>query len=299
MDFESFVLQSKEVQQNSIAPSTARTYKSLMNSYELGIKTIPGAPEPYPLNEEKVRGFLIWYKTSHPTTTHGYLKQFVVAFAHHLHQQNESDFTKNDSFQQFLKGLKHEMKQDAPPNAKSYIGKETMEKLISLEGREEIKALISVLYYGFLRISEGVNLKYKDVTYDDNGRMMLLIPFSKTDQSGKSVTVFISPTSTAYSPFIWLKNYIENTYKGNDEEKIFKKSIQTYRTQLKTMFCAIGLNMTKYSTHSFRKGAAHEASLAHVNDCQIKAMGRWISSCYTRYTSTTMREAGDSISSFI
>ena len=54
-----------------------------------------------------------------------------------------------------------------------------------------------------------------------------------------------------------------------------------------------------YSTHSFRKGAASEAAKAGIQDCQIKAMGRWSSECYTVYTAVKMIEAADKISSKI
>ena len=85
----------------SIPSSTAKSYQSSMKSYEKGMKSIPGAPEPYPLDETKVRGFLIWYKTTHPNTTIGYLKQFVVAFAHYLRSENIPDFTKNAQITSF------------------------------------------------------------------------------------------------------------------------------------------------------------------------------------------------------
>ena len=60
MDFNSFVLQSAQVEKSCIAPSTAKSYQNLMKSYEKGLASITGVPDPYPLTEEKVRGFLIW-----------------------------------------------------------------------------------------------------------------------------------------------------------------------------------------------------------------------------------------------
>ena len=85
------------------------------------------------------------------------------------------------------------MKQESPLNAKQYISKEIMESIIKLDSVSlETKALIFILYYGFIWISECVNLRYKDISYDTEGRMVVLIPFSKTDQTGKTVTIFIS-----------------------------------------------------------------------------------------------------------
>ena len=41
---------------------------------------------------------------------------------------------------------------------------------------------------------------------------------------------------------------------------------------MKRAFKKINVPSGKYSTHSFRKGAAHEASLAGIQDSKIKAM---------------------------
>jgi hypothetical protein len=52
-----------------------------------------------------------------------------------------------------------------------------------------------------------------------------------------------------------------------------------------------GLEPSEYSTHSLRRGAAHNAALAGVNDSAIKVMGRWESARYTIYTDLTPYEA--------
>ena len=44
-----------------------------------------------------------------------------------------------------------------------------------------------------------------------------------------------------------------------------------------------GLDPRKYSGHSFRIGGATTASIAGLNDYEIKMMGRWSSDCYKRY----------------
>lgn len=300
MNFDEIVAQSHLIEKSCIAASTQKSYDSLIKSYKNGMEQIPGAPPPFPITEEKLRGFLTWYKMNHQTTTFGYLKQFTIAIAHFLSINNIPDFTKNESFEEFMKGLRHEMKGDSVPKAKLYIGKEMMDKLVKCDKTNaEMNAFISIMYYGFLRISECLNLRYKDVQIDENGRIKILIPYSKTDQNGKTVTIYISKTETSYSPFIWFLDYANATYDGDENKKIFKKTHTAYRSNLKKMIFSIGIDPTKYSSHSFRKGAAHEASNAGVNDCIIKAMGRWLSSCYTRYTSTTMKEAGDTISSYI
>ena len=91
-----------------------------------------------------------------------------------------------------MKGLRHGMKEDSPHNAKFYVTKEMIQKHINYnENNEEMNAFISLSYYGFPRISETLNLRYHDVSYDEQGRLKLLIPYSKNYQSGKSATAFI------------------------------------------------------------------------------------------------------------
>lgn len=300
MKFSSFIEKSHQVEQSCIAPSTAKSYAALLRSYEATITKIEDAPAPFPLTEEKVRGFLCFYRERNPNTTFCYLKQFVVAFANHLRSINQPDFTKTQSFLTFMKGLRHQMKSDSPPNAKLYVTREIMDKIInSHETTEEMNAFVSISYYGFLRISETLNIRLKDVSFDEEGRIMLLIPYSKNDQNGKTATVFINKTTTSYSPFKWFISFIDSKKSEPPNSKIFDKSATTYRKRLKKIFESIGIDTGKYSSHSFRKGAAHEAALAGINDTNIKAMGRWASSCYTIYTATTMREAADKISSFI
>ena len=54
-------------------------------------------------------------------------------------------------------------------------------------------------------------------------------------------------------------------------------------TDLHSILHSLGLNDTKYCGHSFRIGAATTS----VEDHLIKTLGRWSSSCYTRYIRTS------------
>ena len=58
MDFSSFVKDSYKFDQNTIAPNTKKSYQSCLNSYAKFMDKIPSAPPPFPLTDEKVRGFL-------------------------------------------------------------------------------------------------------------------------------------------------------------------------------------------------------------------------------------------------
>ena len=90
MSFQHYVARSKQVEKSSVAPNTKKTYQSQLNSYVHFMQTIPDAPEPLPLTDENVRGFLEWYRSQHPTTTYGYLKLYVASFRAHLRASSDA-----------------------------------------------------------------------------------------------------------------------------------------------------------------------------------------------------------------
>ena len=271
----------------------------MLRSYENVMKKIPNAPEPYPINETKLRAFLEFYRSQHPQTTYSYLKSFVTAIVFYLRNNNLDDFTKTNNFKSYMLGLKRIMKGDTSPNASKYVTIQLMIELAkntnqNVKNEIELMTIESLCFYGFLRISEACRLMWKEITYDQDGRLVLLIPYSKTYQTGRRVNVYICRSNTIYSPFVWLPKWKAINF-TNEDSKAFTICDRTVRRRFKLQLKKIGVNPEYYSTHSFRKGAAHEASMAGIADCKIKAQGRWISSCYQRYTSIEMVEAGDAI----
>ena len=89
--------------------------------------------------------------------------------------------------------------------------------------------------------------------------------------------------------------YLENMRPFTKNNGIFTFDERTVRRLLKKQLKRLGIDSQHYSTHSFRKGGAHEAALARVEDCKIKAQGRWLSDCYQRYISVSMIEAAEEI----
>ena len=54
------------------------------------------------------------------TVTFVYIKKFVVAVAYFLNKNNIPDFTKNETFEEFMKGLRHETRGSSIPKIKLY-----------------------------------------------------------------------------------------------------------------------------------------------------------------------------------
>ena len=67
-----------------------------------------------------------------------------------------------------------------------------------------------------------------------------------------------------------------------------------FLTQVHHLCQILGLDTKQCSGHSFRIGAATSAAAAGIDDHLIKALGRWSSTCYTRYirvSPSTLQEA--------
>ena len=67
---------------------------------------------------------------------------------------------------------------------------------------------------------------------------------------------------------------------------------------VKEMSRHVGLGPERYSTHSFRIGAATTAAAAQIPDWKIRMLGRWLSDSYLLYIRTP-REQLRTISSVL
>ena len=53
---------------------------------------------------------------------------------------------------------------------------------------------------------------------------------------------------------------------------------------------AIGKQPSKYTSHSFRRGAATYAHIIGISEQDIQTMGGWASSCYKIYIQGTVQD---------
>ena len=274
MDFNQLLLESKNIQQNVIANNTRKNYQFLLKRYRSLSLTIPGFPKPFPITEDKMRVFLEYYRCKNPKTTYGYLKLFISAFSYNFRSNNLPLLTQNPSFLEYVKGLQRTVLSNKVPNAKAPITKEIMHSLshlIDLGKVKDIQGMLisSLCFYGFLRISECLRLRVENINIDVNDRMIITIDFSKTNQNGCNEKLYIYRTQTRYSPFIWYPIYLENVkptlYLFNFTQNKFRRFLKK-----KLKYIIQKEELEKYSSHSFRKGAAYSAALAGVQDCQIK-----------------------------
>ena len=308
MNWENLSNQTNVGSKGAVSDSTIKTYNSAIKTYERTIKEMSqkmeGVPPDYPITEETIRNFIEYYRKNHITTTYPYLKQLVAGISFFLRSNNLPNITLAPTVVYYMRALKREMTAENP-NAKIPIDKEIMNSLaeaIDVKNKEEIMlmTMASLCFYGFLRISECCKLRNNDVWFDELDRINIYINNSKTDQNGNGVTVFIYRNDTKYSPHKWLNIYFDK--RKIIQSKLFNICSADFRRRLKTLLSRLPISIElklKISTHSFRKGAAMCASRAGVQDCRIKAMGRWKSECYQRYTAITMQDAAEAITKVI
>ena len=292
-DFESLVETSKAVDLRAIAASTQTMYATCLKMYALRLSEMKNPSTPYPLTVEKIRAFVM-YVGKRYDYGYSYLRNFKAAFTYWARTNDHFDVTVE--MREFWKGLKNEMIGDFLPKAVKPITitqMEEMAKMCVLGTFREIQmmTLFSVMFYGFLRIGEALALTWEDIKLTEEGGVTIFIKKSKADQTGHGDTVHISSSENPplYHPSSWVRRL-----QKYEHSRPFIVSPNCVRDNLKDLLRRM-MVVDRISTHSFRKGGAHAAALAGIQDCMIKRHGRWKSAVYQRYTAVQMSTAGTTI----
>ena len=143
----------------------------------------------------------------------------------------------------------------------------------------------TIAFYGFFRASEYVNLRWDDVTYDEE-QMSITLHQSKTDPFRRGHTVHIFKTTSSTCPLKALKRYKDSVtstppnafqYHAGRFTPLSRPAVTRVIGQLLSQ---AGLNYMDYASHSFRIGAAITAAAAGLPAWMIKSLGRWSSNAH-------------------
>jgi len=169
------------------------------------------------------------------------------------------------------------------------------------------KALILIGFYSFCRRSELLGMKYEHLNFENDG-IQVLIPFSKTDQTGEGRMIFLPATNDPYCPVKTLNEWLEVSridsgplfYKINKSNTIEKYTINQKNQKvslndssfvliLKKRAIAAGIeNCDKISGHSLRIGSITQARMNGVPTHEIMAQsGHKTTQMIDRYTKLT------------
>ena len=298
--FQLLLVGAQQIQQQRIARSTLTNYQNYIRIYEKEIADIEGAPPPFPITSNNIMVFL--EKMRSKGSSFGYLKAFVAGLAHYFRENNMVDLTKTYEIYKYKEGLMRSMKGESCPNAKEPITPQMLNDISSIidqTDRIQVRdmTMYAIMFYGFLRFRECAELKRDDIITEVDGKLRIIIRSSKTDKYGEGESIYILPTGKSYCAIKWLIQYIRiceiqsKLLNFNMSNTTFKRRLDRYLSQIN-----IDKEMKCYAGHSFRRGGAHFASLHGVQDCNIKAHGRWKSAIYTKYTAVEMIDAGIRVS---
>ena len=131
-------------------------------------------------------------------------------------------------------------------------------------------AICSVMRDGLLRRAEAAELRWKDLEIQTDGTSRITIRFSKTDQEGEGVTLFLSEVTTED-----LMAIMPDTM--DPEELIFGLSADAINRHIRKT-CVNAHLGDGYSGHSGRVGMAQDLSDAGATTSELMTAGRWKSS---------------------
>ncbi|XP_050969662.1 uncharacterized protein LOC127167578 [Labeo rohita] len=166
-----------------------------------------------------------------------------------------------------------------------------------------LDAMFILAFFGFLRCSEltisskfdpNTNPTISDLTILDNETISFLIKQSKTDQAKRGHVIYIFNLPSPIQPYQSVLEFLRlrNSQAKSPHEPLFldeaKKPVTRFWFQkhLKSVLQSSGIPAEKFSSHSFRIGAATSAAQKGLSKQQIQTLGRWSSEAFQSYIRT-------------
>ena len=95
------------------------------------------------------------------------------------------------------------------------------------------------------------------------------------------------PRDCSTCPVHWLKQFLsyrgpygKNLFQHRDGTSVTRDQVMTV---LRKALTFLGVDSTKYGTHSFRIGRCTDLAMAGFSDAQLRQMGRWRSDAFRLY----------------
>ncbi|RXN34412.1 proline and serine-rich 1-like protein [Labeo rohita] len=172
-----------------------------------------------------------------------------------------------------------------------------------LSAARTLDAMFILAFFGFLRCSEltisskfdpNTNPTISDLTILDNETISFLIKQSKTDQAKRGHVIYIFNLPSPIQPYQSVLEFLRlrNSQAKSPHEPLFldeaKKPVTRFWFQkhLKSVLQSSGIPAEKFSSHSFRIGAATSAAQKGLSKQQIQTLGRWSSEAFQSYIRT-------------
>ena len=237
--------------------------------------------------------------------------QRILASITYKYRLNGFQFDrKNPNIAETISAIVRDEKNNKSGQAKELLKSDIVKIIDSIPNDENDyrnirdKALILIGFYSFCRRSELLGMQFEHLNFSEDG-VQVLIPFSKTDQTGQGRMIFLPSTNDNYCPVKALNHWLEIAmiengplfYKINKSNTI-EKYTMNYKNQkvslndssfvliLKKRATTAGIDdCNKISGHSLRIGSITQARMNGVPTHEIMAQsGHKTTQMIDRYT---------------
>ena len=283
----------------SVAVNTANAYNTGLASFER-FRSEYSMARDWPPTVENVALFIAWL------SLHGFVyntaRLYVNSIGYHCKMRNCSDISRNFVVQKALEGLHRSAgKRRLRLPITQVLLKAVLGALSNVCNNEYERRLFNTAYclafFAFLRISELVSSNKRDVAFvimasdvsiNDNGESLsLVIRHSKTDQYDHGARLRLCRSGADICPVTSAKRFLEHRPRLGGPLLCHFDGRPLTRYQfsavLKKCLSGLGLQYDRYTSHSFRIGAATAAAVAGYSPEVIQQAGRWRSDTYRIY----------------
>lgn len=256
---------------------------------------------PYPASEHNLCLFIA-YLSFHQygsSTANTYLA--AICYAHNLLGLS-LNCSSMPILQRTLSGLRH----TSPPTSSRLpitipilhlLHQYFARSPLSLFDQHCIWSCCSLAFFGCFRIGEILPTPARNhiLTCDillQPEMLQLHLRRSKTDKFADGTTIQLQPINSPLCPVKALLSYLPHRLARFPGGPIFILNSGEpltpcrFNSTIKSAVSHLGLDPSRFSSHSFRSGAATSAATAGLPDWLIKAMGRWASDAYHLYIKT-------------
>ena len=258
-------------------------------------------PVAWPATSDQVLKFAA--VASLENKAYGTVRTYMAAIGTKHKLNGWQDPTDNFLVQKLMQGLARDRKQ---ADCRLPITMEKLEKLVAVLDHicassyeaKLFKAAFTLAFFGFLRVSEivgqgatsprcRVGLSTQDISF--TSEMSVTINGSKTDQRNYGTVVPIKPLwdKLEVCPVNAMRRYMNVRPTGHNTLFVHfdGKPLTKFQFQavLKKAAVVLHWDATRFSSHSFRIGAATTAASNGVALSLIMRMGRWRSQAVTAY----------------
>ncbi|MFZ6753002.1 site-specific integrase [Undibacterium sp. Dicai25W] len=273
----------RELQSEFIAAATSDNTR---RAYRSAVRHFLNWGGHLPSDQETIIDYLIEFSgTLNPRT----LSLKITAISQWHKHQGFNDPCVSPQLRKILLGI--ERKCGRPKQKASALLHEDLEKIVLfLQTANSLKslrdnALLQIGFFGGFRRSELVNLKLENLKWERDG-VLILLPKSKTDQTGAGISKAIPYGKGVCCPCAALKKWLDSAeirdgylFRGiNKWGQVANTGLNAASVNAILSDCAeqAGVDhLLKLSSHSLRRGMATSAYRAGANFRDIKRQGGW------------------------